>query len=189
VEPNKLIVSILQKISTEDMARTMYKSSFWQVARARSQSTFNHAIQALQKDAPQVEEYLQSIVYEKFAFACFPLPRFGHDTSNIAESINSAWREIRELLPLPLLVFHVTSVKLAILHQSIVMSKQDQDHISSLRHSQRIRGRHEASLHFKDDLPSSQLSHAIDKVGSNTIYSYLAMGQFFIHLYSFSRDQ
>jgi hypothetical protein len=80
-----------------------YRALFWQKARARSQSSFNHAVEALQKDAPQVEEDLQSIGYENFAFTCFPLPRFGYDTSNIAESVNSAWREIRELPPLSLL--------------------------------------------------------------------------------------
>jgi zinc finger SWIM domain-containing protein 3 len=48
------------------------------------------------------------IGYDSFAFACFPRPRFGHDTSNIVESINSVWREIRELPPLQLLngIYH-----------------------------------------------------------------------------------
>lgn len=32
-----------------------------------------------------------------------PHPRFGHDTSNIVESTNSVWRDIRELPPLQLL--------------------------------------------------------------------------------------
>jgi hypothetical protein len=43
------------------------------------------------------------IGYKNFAFACFPLPLYGHDTSNIVESTNSAWREIRELPPLQLI--------------------------------------------------------------------------------------
>ena len=51
----------------------------------------------------QVEEYISSIGYKNFAFICFPRPRFGHDTSNIVESTNSIWREIRELPPLQLL--------------------------------------------------------------------------------------
>jgi hypothetical protein len=33
----------------------------------------------------------------------FPRPRFGHDTSNIVESVNSIWRNIQELPPLQLL--------------------------------------------------------------------------------------
>ena len=80
-----------------------YKAPFWAIARAQSQSAFDTAVQALQRDAPQVEEYIASIGYKSFAFACFPRPRFGHDTSNIVESTNSMWREIRELPPLQLL--------------------------------------------------------------------------------------
>jgi hypothetical protein len=80
-----------------------YKAPLWQIARAGSDRAFDIAVQALQRDAPEVEEYLASIGYENFAFARFPLPRFGHDTSNIVESTNSAWREIRELPPLQLL--------------------------------------------------------------------------------------
>jgi hypothetical protein len=56
-----------------------------------------------QAPAPQVEEYISLIGYKNFAFVYFPLPRFGHDTSNIVESTNSIWREIRELPPLQLL--------------------------------------------------------------------------------------
>ena len=80
-----------------------YRSPFWQIARAKSQRSFNTAVQALQTTAPQVEEYLSSIGYDNFAFIHFPLPRFGHDTSNIVESTNSMWRELRELPPLQLL--------------------------------------------------------------------------------------
>ena len=80
-----------------------YKAPFWQIARAGSDRAFDIAVQALQTDAPEVEEYIASIGYENFAFTRFPLPRFGHDTSNIVESTNSAWRNIRELPPLQLL--------------------------------------------------------------------------------------
>ena len=80
-----------------------YKAPFWQITRAGSEQAFNEAVQTLQRDAPQVEEYISSIGYENFAFARFPYPRFGHDTSNIVESTNSVWREIRELPPLQLL--------------------------------------------------------------------------------------
>ena len=80
-----------------------YKAPFWQIARAGSDTAFNTAVQSLQRDAPEVEEYIASIGYENFAFARFPLPRFGHDTSNIVESTNSAWCKIRELPPLQLL--------------------------------------------------------------------------------------
>jgi MULE transposase domain len=80
-----------------------YKARFWQIARASTRSAFDIAVQALQRDAPEVEEYMSSIGYNTFAFACFPHPRFGHDTSNIVESMNSVWRDIRELPPLQLI--------------------------------------------------------------------------------------
>jgi hypothetical protein len=80
-----------------------YKAPFWQIARAQSQSAFETAVQNLQRESPKVEEYISSIGYNNFAFACFLQPRFGHDTSNIVESTNSMWREIRELPPLQLL--------------------------------------------------------------------------------------
>ena len=71
-----------------------YKAPFWQIARAGTGRAFDIAVQALQTDAPEVEEYIASIGYKNFAFTRFPLPRFGHVTSNIVESTNSAWREI-----------------------------------------------------------------------------------------------
>jgi len=66
-----------------------YTAPFWRIAQAGSQSAFNTAVQALQNEAPEVEEYISLIGYESFAFIRFPRPRFGHDTSNIVESINS----------------------------------------------------------------------------------------------------
>jgi hypothetical protein len=62
-----------------------YKAPFWQIARAGSEQAFDEAVQALQRDAPQVEEYISSIGYENFAFTRFPRPRFGHDTSTNVE--------------------------------------------------------------------------------------------------------
>ena len=53
--------------------------------------------------ATLITAYLDTIGYPKFAFINFPRPRYGHDTSNIVESVNSAWGEIRNLPPLRLL--------------------------------------------------------------------------------------
>jgi hypothetical protein len=80
-----------------------YKAPFWQIARAGSDRAFDITVQALQRDVPEVEEYIALISYENFAFTRFPLPRFGHDTSNIIELTNSAWRELQELPTLQLL--------------------------------------------------------------------------------------
>ena len=51
-----------------------YKAPFWQIARASTESAFDLAVQALQRDALEVEEYISSIGYSNFAFAHFPLP-------------------------------------------------------------------------------------------------------------------
>jgi hypothetical protein len=80
-----------------------YRTPFWQIARAQSETAFDSAVQALKRDAPRVEEYLSSIGYNTFTYVHFLLPRFGHDTSNIVESTNSMWYELRELPPLQLL--------------------------------------------------------------------------------------
>jgi hypothetical protein len=48
-----------------------YKALFWQIARARTQGLFDSRVQALKREAPQVEEYISSIGYNSFTFACF----------------------------------------------------------------------------------------------------------------------
>jgi hypothetical protein len=77
-----------------------YKAIFWQITRTADRSIFDSLIETLQRDSTQVIDYISSIGY---TFLHFPVPRFGHDTSNIVESTNSMWRKIRELPPLQLL--------------------------------------------------------------------------------------
>jgi hypothetical protein len=136
-----------------------YKPLFWQIARAQSQSAFNTAVQALQRDPPQVEEYLRSIGYKNFAFACFPLPRFGHDTSNIVESVNSAWREIRELPPLQLLngIYQWT---LTTFHQRLRVSQDSGNTVLSNTAYQAYKHRESAARGFRV-LPSSDTTFLI----------------------------
>jgi hypothetical protein len=66
-----------------------YKAQFWKIAPIESRTDFDIAIQALKRDAPKVEQYISSISYKNFTFTYFPRPRYGHDMSNIVESINS----------------------------------------------------------------------------------------------------
>ena len=40
-------------------------------------------------------EYLNAIPHKAWATYAFPYPRFGHLTSNLSESINSAWKDLR----------------------------------------------------------------------------------------------
>jgi hypothetical protein len=67
-----------------------YKARIWQIARVSTESAFDLAVQALQRDALEVKEYISSIGYNTFAFVHVPHSRFGHDISNIIESMNSA---------------------------------------------------------------------------------------------------
>jgi hypothetical protein len=80
-----------------------YKAIFWRITRTAHQPTFDSLIETLERDSPRVVEYISLIGYNNFTFLHFPVPRFGHDTSNIVKSTNSMWREIRELPPLQLL--------------------------------------------------------------------------------------
>src|SRR4051794_33616063 len=47
--------------------------------------------------------YIVSIPPETYTVHAFPLPRFGHLTSNIIESLNGSWKQIRSFPPLLLL--------------------------------------------------------------------------------------
>ena len=103
------VASILQRIYTRGLAKNI-KLLSGKLLVHDLKVAFDTAVQALQRDAPEVEEYLSSIGYENFAFACFPLPRFGHDTSNIVESTNSVWREIRELPHFSFLMGYINGI-------------------------------------------------------------------------------
>jgi hypothetical protein len=48
-----------------------YKAPFWQIVYIGSEYTFNNAIQALQRDAPQVKEYISSIGYKTLPLLAF----------------------------------------------------------------------------------------------------------------------
>jgi hypothetical protein len=72
-----------------------YKARFWEIARATTESAFDTAIQALRRDAPEVEEHICSIGYNTFAFAHFPYPQFGHGTQ-ISWNPQIQFREIFE---------------------------------------------------------------------------------------------
>ena len=65
-------------------------SYVWKVANVTSFREYADAIAGLTTIKHEANVYLGKIPREQFVRAFFPLPRFGHVTSNIAESIN-AW--------------------------------------------------------------------------------------------------
>jgi hypothetical protein len=48
----------------------------------------------------EASRYLRDIPFKLWTSCYYPWPRYGHDTSNITESLNSSWRDIRTLQPL-----------------------------------------------------------------------------------------
>lgn len=70
---------------------------FWKTARARLPSGFEHHMAKIALVNPAAAEYLRSIPAELWAVAHFPGTRYGHLTSNIAESVNKILREDRSL--------------------------------------------------------------------------------------------
>ena len=76
---------------------------FWSAAYARTKAEFDTAIDAILKESRPAAAYLRSIPAETWATYAFPLPRYGHITSNIVESLNGTWKHLRHLPPLRLL--------------------------------------------------------------------------------------
>ena len=55
---------------------------------------------ALREKNEAAFQYLNGIPKETWSRAYQPYPRYGHDTSNIIELLNSSWGDIRQLPPL-----------------------------------------------------------------------------------------
>jgi len=72
-------------------------TNFWAIARARSIAQFESAMVALQELKPAAAEYLQNIDPTLWVHVFFPGRRYGHDASNIVESVNSSLKLDREL--------------------------------------------------------------------------------------------
>lgn len=70
---------------------------FWAVARAPSVESFEAAMVKIHEVKPAAEIYLRDAEPRLWAKAFFPGKRFGHDTSNIVESVNSTLKLDREL--------------------------------------------------------------------------------------------
>lgn len=73
---------------------------FWQAARAKTRDLFESKMEAIRAQSKAAFTYLKAINKTLWTTAYRSYPRYGHDTSNIIESINSSWEEIRQLPPL-----------------------------------------------------------------------------------------
>lgn len=79
------------------------KPLFQKCARAKIEEAFKTALAALSSYSSEAGRYVDNIPHYAWARYAFLRPRFGHDTSNINESINNAWLDIRRLPPLQML--------------------------------------------------------------------------------------
>lgn len=76
---------------------------FWAIARARTPQDFEYMMAKLEEAKPEAATWLRATDVAKWAEAYFVGRRYGHDTSNIVESVNKALVEERELPILQLL--------------------------------------------------------------------------------------
>lgn len=81
---------------TEKFGRAL-SPLFWRVARASSEATYNVALKELRERKAEAACWLEGQDPTKWAEWCFPGRRYGHDTSNITESLNQVLRFDREL--------------------------------------------------------------------------------------------
>ena len=90
----------------QNMARfgTAAANFAWTVANAGTLEQYNEAMAALRRISPKAYAYLDKIPKEHWVRAFFPLPRYGHVTSNIAESMNSVLRDCWKRPPMTLFV-------------------------------------------------------------------------------------
>lgn len=73
------------------------RNLFWGAAYAYTEHAFKEAMQNIRAENEDAYEYLNEISYTLWSQFAFPAPRFGHITSNIAESVNSSWSKYRSL--------------------------------------------------------------------------------------------
>ena len=78
---------------------TNFNGILWKAARATTPEGFNSCIGALRRVSPKAAEYVLSKHPEKWARAFFNGRRFGHLTSNVAESANAFISDLRTLHP------------------------------------------------------------------------------------------
>jgi transposase-like protein len=70
---------------------------FWAVARARTEARYIATLQKLREIKEAAATYLEQALPETWAEAWFLGRRYGHDTSNIVESVNKTLKLEREL--------------------------------------------------------------------------------------------
>jgi hypothetical protein len=68
---------------------------FWAIAYTKSRATFAEKMELLWVENKDAHAYLQAIDKKLWSRAYQPYPKYGHNTSNIIESLNGAFSDIR----------------------------------------------------------------------------------------------
>lgn len=76
---------------------------FWPLAYAQTENAYDAALVKLRDVKEDAADYVQQIPQNRWVTSAFPLPRYGHLTSNIIESVNAEWLGLRNLPVIPLL--------------------------------------------------------------------------------------
>jgi hypothetical protein len=86
------------------------REKFWQIARAKTSERFEEAMLDLQLSNIDAYDYVNAIPHDTWAYYVFPHARYGQDTSNINESLNQSYGEVRHMQPLQMLntIYHKT---------------------------------------------------------------------------------
>ena len=83
----------------------------WKLAAASSESEYNEFMIALGDISPEAKEYvIKHIPRDQLVRVFFPLPRYGHATSNIAESTNASFLAIRKYPPTKFFIMAVQKI-------------------------------------------------------------------------------
>ena len=102
-----LCVSICQNMEKYGKAAADF---VWKITNARMQQ-YNELMAALEVVSKAAHADLAKIPKEQWMGAFFPMPRYGHVTSNIAESTNAWLLECRKRSPTKLFIRAIQKVK------------------------------------------------------------------------------
>lgn len=83
------------------------KKLFWAAANVSNPGVFRSKLEKIEEISPACRTYIDVIPVDRWAQHAYPFrdhPRYGHHTSNIAESINKEWLVLRGLPPFRLLI-------------------------------------------------------------------------------------
>lgn len=104
----------------------------WNAAKTMNQSEFVEAMETIRSMHGGVFQYLSSIPASTWAASAFPLPRFGHVTSNISESMNNWIEEARERTPYEMFKFMVKKIGIVIFERKTKYNKMTSDLIPTI---------------------------------------------------------